>query len=175
MLPSLLVLACSAEDWYACGRPEDCIIVRSGCCETLDDPPLAIRLDAVREYRDAECEREPKPCPLGCSDEPDFNWAATCRAGRCMLIDVAADDALSACVSDSDCELLPTRCNEISDPRRCPRSVVGVSRSGAEDYTHQICRPGGTVEPIEDVKHAAHCVDGHCRLVCLMGPWLGSC
>ena len=159
-------------DWFACGDASQCQLFANNCCGGYcSEQPItgwtAINSSHQADYQAAHCDPA-GACP-GCIGPPIPNYAAVCRAGQCVAIDVR-DDELSACTADTDCVLRwGSGCCQACSGSDA-NELTAVSKNA--DFQSAVC--GSAVPPccaplpFPSNAHAA-CANGHCAVVTALG------
>lgn len=149
----------------ACEAPTDCVLMPRTCCgrcgaATPDDAvALSARwLEAQREAGAITCEGGDEGCP-DCFAETASTLVATCRAGRCAVVDLTRSP-VTACRGDADCALTLQGCCDCGSP-----GPIAVRRGRESAYRQLICGVGPTACPAcvgPPLIGTATCVAGHC-------------
>ena len=129
-------------DWAACLVPSDCVIVANSCCGVCGMPTLA-DMDAanknfLEEHYDAVCDIPDPICP-GCAEMPNPELVATCEEGRCLAVDLGAED-LTLCTSNDDCVIRTPVCCECGADMS-PMSLVAIRNDGRSALEDLVCDP----------------------------------
>jgi len=100
------------DDWFACSRSTDCILIpASGCCGACH--PMSIAESVAISLKHASAFRASKGCAgvdceacpaLGPDPQIESNFLALCDAGRCSAVDLRFSK-YAACSSTADCVL----------------------------------------------------------------------
>jgi hypothetical protein len=100
-------------EWYACTKPDDCVVVPEGRCCTPCDPVAFRGYTAVNAKHKADfvahegCASTTCPtCPVPDLHNPrsDSNFLAQCREGKCVAVDLRYS-VYSQCKTHADCTL----------------------------------------------------------------------
>ncbi|WP_437325555.1 BPTI/Kunitz domain-containing protein [Sorangium sp. So ce381] len=156
-------------DMDACESLGDCILASPGCCAACDPVDarafVALNRASVHDYQIATgCEGVAcAPCPdVDESERSSQYFAATCEAGRCVVIDVR-ESTLTECAIASDCVLRDgLDCCEGCDGR----GIVALNRSA--DLQGMVC-PGNfgaacnPCLPVYPPGMTAVCSSGRCQ------------
>ncbi|MFH1435527.1 MAG: hypothetical protein ABIJ56_07395 [Pseudomonadota bacterium] len=157
-------------DWTSCLVPSDCVIVANSCCGVCGMPTLA-DMDAanknfLEEHYDAVCD-DPDPICPGCAEMPNPELVATCEEGRCLAVDLGAED-LTLCASSDDCVIRTPECCECGADMT-PMSLVAIRIDAQAALAGLVCDPdSGCPEcaPVYPDNVDAICDgDGHCAAV----------
>ena len=102
----------SGADWGACTSDSDCALTTLGCCGPCE-PIADNQLLAVNSAHTAQVTL--MSCMAGatcgaCPSTTEYDatskyFKPVCVSGECAAIDIRATAALTACVTDNDCEL----------------------------------------------------------------------
>ena len=101
------------DEWYACNKPQDCVLVSEGRCCAPCDPVLFAGYTAVNAKHKAHfvahegCSAAtcPKcPTPIAGMPRSDANFFPLCRDGRCVAVDLRYSK-YSVCQTHKDCAL----------------------------------------------------------------------
>jgi hypothetical protein len=101
------------DEWYACAKPDDCVVVPEGRCCTSCDPVAFRGYTAVSvKHKTAFAAHEGcaaatcPTCPVPDLHTPrsDSNFLAMCRRGRCVAVDLRYSP-YSQCATHADCAL----------------------------------------------------------------------
>jgi hypothetical protein len=179
LLAAALLAACGDDDpgdavdggepdFSSCERSSECIVVPESCCGTCGAPvrgdAIAINADAASEYAGRACEDD-VGCPACAPLFIDPTLIATCRAGRCELVDLQRH-AASACTREDDCKVRTPDCCECggdTDPGR----LIGIATSAEGEYADLVCDPEracpecGAIYPTEVTVECG--AGGHCE------------
>lgn len=132
----------SQLDLRACDVNSDCIVVPDSCCGTCGAPTRsdasAINVASTTEHSRRVCA-DNQGCPACAPLFIDPTLLATCRAGRCELVDLRKHEA-SACEQDADCKLRTPDCCECGGDTGMGR-VLGIANSAERDYSELVCDP----------------------------------
>jgi hypothetical protein len=126
----------------ACDVNSDCIVVPESCCGTCGAPTRGDAL-AINDASTAEHSRRVCASDVGCpACAPLFidpTLVATCRAGRCEVVDLRKHEA-STCEQDTDCKLRTPDCCECGGDASMGR-LLGIARTAEADYAELVCDP----------------------------------
>lgn len=127
-----------------CTVPADCVVVPQSCCGTCGvatrGDAIAIPRSRASSHRSEVC-RDEMACPA-CAGLSDPTLLATCRAGRCELVDLLDDPALTGCEVASDCRIRTVDCCECGG--RTSRDAVVALRADAESaFSALVCDGSG--------------------------------
>jgi hypothetical protein len=159
-------------DLTSCSVPGECDIRPKSCCGMCGAPTpsdmISINWQKGSLYSSAACPGG-AACPA-CFSEPDPNLAPVCRSKACKAVDVRADDALSACKTDTDCRLRFSGCCEFCSSGSAMK-LIALSTAGAAEYGANQCHPDATGCPkcavIYPPDRAARCnpTTLHCEVI----------
>lgn len=95
-----------------CDGPSQCVLRPASCCGRCGAPTpddlIAIPVASEAEYVSRVCEGGAIGCPE-CASPWDPYLVATCRAERCVAVDLHVDP-VTECTAPSDCALTPIQC-----------------------------------------------------------------
>lgn len=156
-------------DLGACDVTSDCVVVSVSCCGTCGTATrgdaIAIHQARVRDHAAAACGDD-AACPA-CAGVQDPNLVATCRAGRCEVVDLLAEP-LTACTADTECRLRPHDCcscgGDVSEA-----GLVAIRRDDESALMELVCDEGPSsgcpeCEPTYPDGVTARCDTGRCRV-----------
>jgi hypothetical protein len=161
--------------WFACDDTSQCTLFANNCCGGYCEAAAlsqftAVSSQYVSEYQAQNCTKD-TAC-AGCISFPQPNYAAVCRAGQCLAIDISQSE-LSACANDSDCTLRwgSGCCEACTSPEPFPENgLTAVSKNA--NVTSALC--GSAVPPCcapaaYPPDAVAWCNSGHCAVTFLLG------
>lgn len=148
-----------------CTQPSECVVVPMTCCGVCGAPATgdvtAIRKDA-QSARTERCKTA--LCPA-CAQRPNPALVATCRSGRCEVVDIAASDPVSHCQSAADCRVRVSACCECGGDTS-PYTLIAIASSSEQAYTLLVCAPNAACAacaPLYPSNVSASCAQsGHC-------------
>lgn len=155
----------AGPSYAECTKSSECVIRPASCCgqcgaATREDA-VAINQSHLSDYQNAHC------ADVGCAtcySAQDARLIATCDAGRCKLVDLAAHPS-TACTADSQCRIRTNVCCECGGPTNVEH-LIGVSSEPA--FVALVCSSDQACpecEPIYPPGAMALCDDGHCEAV----------
>jgi hypothetical protein len=155
----------------ACEASSDCVVIPRSCCgqcgaATRDDGFAVNRFQAAA-YGDMACAGG-GGCPA-CAAPQDPTLAATCRAGRCEMVDITMQP-LTECTEDSQCTLRSRDCCECGGDVS-PSGLIAIRADAEAAYMTLVCDDGPSTgcpecEPIYPVGPIAACSgSGHCQVL----------
>ncbi len=152
--------------YTACTGPGQCTLVPTNCCGTCEtDPPLsdflAINAGLQQQYLEETCAGV--GCPSCYSPLPG-HYAAVCRKGECVALDIREDPDFTSCDQPSDCTLRwGSSCCESCTPELSNLVAVRVGKVERNQCGQASCPDCATPE----YPHAARavCDNRVCRLV----------
>ena len=155
-------------DFAVCEVNSDCSVVPESCCGRCGAPArddaLAINIAKASEHSRAVCGDD-VGCPACAPLFIDPTLVATCRAGRCALVDLVRHSA-TACERDPDCTLRTPDCCECGGDTGLGR-LIGISTSAQSDYAQLVCDPEQACDecaPIYPSEVTVQCgAAGHCE------------
>lgn len=154
-------------DLYSCELNSQCRVVPESCCGTCGAPTrddaVAINGAAAAAHSARACE-DGVGCPACAPLFIDPTLVATCRAGRCELVDLL-DHQASACAQDVECKVRTPDCCECGGDTGLGR-LIGVSTTAERDYAELVCDEQACPEcaPIYPAEVTVECNrDGHCE------------
>lgn len=158
-----------APDFGSCSVPSDCVLATPGCCASCDPVDLTAFVAVNRSHAAAYtkaigCEGVAcGPCPeVPVEEKTSGYFAATCRHGRCVVLDVRTTPA-TECKPAVDCHLrLGARCCEGCDPQE----IIAISSE--ETLSEFVCDPTPTgcpaCAPQIPREYTSTCEEGQCRV-----------
>lgn len=96
----------------------------------------------------------------------DARLVATCQAGRCQVVDLAAH-ASTACTDDAQCRIRTNVCCECGGPTSVDH-LVAVNTASEPSFASLVCSSDQACPecmPIYPAEAMALCNDGHCEAV----------
>jgi len=154
----------------SCSRDSDCVAANVTCCGACGRPTLAdkiaLNVAAADSYQASLCAN-PVPCGK-CASEPG-TITALCRAGQCVLEDLASS---ANCTNDQDCVVEPKDCCFCSADMAKDSYFVAINSGSGYSGAHCVAAgecsvvcsgqpDAGTVAPVV----TAFCGYGYCSLV----------
>lgn len=157
-----------SPSYDVCSASSDCIVRSASCCgqcgaATREDM-VAIAKAQASDYATAVCGSS-YGCPA-CYMAQDARLIATCEAGHCKVVDLAAHDATS-CSQASDCRIRTNVCCECGGPIDVEH-LVAIANDGEAAFSSLVCDAGqGCPEcaPTYPPEVTATCASGHCEAV----------
>ncbi|HVU05004.1 MAG TPA: hypothetical protein VHE30_24815 [Polyangiaceae bacterium] len=148
-----------------CDVPSDCVIVPDSCCGTCGAATRTDMRVVTRQYFLAGNDRCANSTCRECFQTTDPTLVATCRSGRCAIVDLLADRA-TACTTGEDCTFRSSQCCgygstdtvvSLNNDRGSARvdDLVCDTKQTSCDVSRQAVWPTGAT-PL--------CENGHCRL-----------
>jgi hypothetical protein len=127
-------------DFTSCDVNSDCIVRSESCCGSCGaatrSDALAINKAQAAQYADMACDGD-KGCPACAPLFIDPTLTATCRKGRCELVDLQKD-AVTRCNSDDDCKIRTPDCCECHGDS-APGRLLGIASTAERDYAALVC------------------------------------
>lgn len=101
----------SARNWGACQADSDCALTTLGCCGACEPIPssafVAVSSAHLTDVRDSSCKNTTCGACLNSTtvyEDTGKYFKPVCSSGQCSVLDIRESE-LTACASDSDCEL----------------------------------------------------------------------
>ncbi len=152
----------------ACTGPAQCSLVTATCCGLCSRPKakdyLALVAGESATFLADRC-KDSGGCPK-CAQQTglgDGSIVATCRGGRCEVVDVR-EDTIGACRVDADCSVRTKACCECNAPTG-DTELVAVSDPNA--YARLVCAANSACPdclPRYPADIRAVCINGRCEL-----------
>jgi hypothetical protein len=142
-----------------CMAAGDCVLVDERCCAC--EPPT---LGEVRAARFDSMDLGTQ-CDLLCGACPEpvlpVTVVADCVGGTCTPVELATQ-SYTACMSDADCELLPTSCCGFCGQATLQNSFAITTGGGFQTCTQPIACPAIACPPTQFLVEAFCNADSHC-------------
>jgi hypothetical protein len=130
------------QEWFECTVNSDCVVLPASCCGRCGAPArgdaLAIQEESAQAYASRVCSNN-QGCPACAPLFIDPTLVATCRSGRCELVDLAEHPA-SQCAQADDCKLRTPDCCECGGDTS-PGRLIGIAASAEREYARLVCDP----------------------------------
>jgi len=129
-------------DYARCTEPGSCIVVPRSCCGScgaaITADMIGVESSQAGPYRSSVCKDT--GCPA-CYRQQDPFLQAFCEASHCTAIDLHGDP-MTACTTDSDCQLRYAACCEPCD---APMSgLLALNPGQISSYRAKACAPDAT-------------------------------
>ena len=153
-------------DLRSCAKTSECVVIPESCCGSCGaatrDDIIAINSARSADYGKQVCG-EQVGCPA-CYMEQDANLVATCRAGRCEVVDLL-EESFTECSAASDCRLRTHDCCECGGGVDAGQ-IIAIRTDGESGLVEIICDPQQACPecaPTPPVGFVAECSSGRCR------------